>query len=140
LQAAALVPFKLYDRAMKARVLLRRQFLEALGTVDALISPTSPYPAPKHTALTAPFVDAQDVRSRFFFRRSYTGSYALSALPAISVPCGFTRDRLPIGLQIGARPFAEPTLLQIAHAYEQATRFYEQRAPAALDPHALKTS
>lgn len=132
LQAAALVPFKLYDRAMKARVLLRRQFLEALSTVDALISPTSPFPAPEHTALTAPFADGQDVRSRFFFRRSYTGCYALTALPAISVPCGFTGDRLPIGLQIGARPFAESTLLQIAHAYEQATRFYEQRAPAAL--------
>lgn len=132
LQAASLVPFKVYNRAMKARVLLRRQFMEAFNEVDVLLSPTSPYPAPKHTALTAPFVGADDVQARFFFRRSYTGSYALSALPAISVPCGFTSDRLPIGLQIGARPFAEETLLRVAHAYEQATRWYTQRAPGAM--------
>jgi aspartyl-tRNA(Asn)/glutamyl-tRNA(Gln) amidotransferase subunit A len=131
LQAASLVPFKLYNRAMKARVLLRGQFMDALSRVDVLISPTSPFPAPKHTALTAPFSDASDVRARFFFRRAYTGSYALASLPAISVPCGFTSGHLPIGLQIGGRPFAEATLLQTAHAYEQATPWHTQRAPAA---------
>ena len=131
LQAAALVPFKVYNRAMKARVLLRRQFMDAFGEVDMLLSATSPYPAPKHTALTAPFAGTDDVRARFFFRRSYTGSYALAALPAISVPCGFSSGHLPIGLQIGARPFAEDRLLQVAHAYEQATRWHARRAPAA---------
>lgn len=132
LQAASLVPFKLYNRAMKARVLLRGQFMNALAQVDVLISPTSPFPAPKHTALTAPFSDADDVRARFFFRRAYTASYALAALPAISVPCGFTSEHLPIGLQIGGRPFAEATLLQTAHAYEQATQWHKQRAAGAM--------
>jgi aspartyl-tRNA(Asn)/glutamyl-tRNA(Gln) amidotransferase subunit A len=132
LQAASLVPFKVYNRAMKARLLLRHQFIEALGQVDVLLSATSPYPAPKHVELTAPFANSDDLRARFFFRRSYTGSYALAALPAISVPCGFTSDRLPIGLQIGARPFAEETLLRVAHAYEQATPWHRQRAPAAM--------
>jgi aspartyl-tRNA(Asn)/glutamyl-tRNA(Gln) amidotransferase subunit A len=131
LQAAALVPAKVYNRAMKARVLLRQQFMAALNQVDVLVSATSPYPPPQHTALTAPFVGADDVRARFFFRRSYTGCYALTALPAISVPGGFTTDSLPIGLQLGARPFAEATLLQVAYAYEQATRWYTRRAPAA---------
>lgn len=129
LQAAALVPAKLYQRAMKARVLLRQQFMAALKQVDILVSATSPYPPPQHTALTAPFTGTDDVRSRFFFRRSYTGSYSLTALPAISVPCGFTSDTLPIGLQLGARPFAEPLLLRVAYAYEQATRWYQRRAP-----------
>jgi aspartyl-tRNA(Asn)/glutamyl-tRNA(Gln) amidotransferase subunit A len=46
------------------------------------------------------------------------------------VPCGFT-EHLPIGLQIGGRPFAEATLLQTAHAYEQATHWHLRRAPAA---------
>ena len=55
LLSGALVPAKLYNRAAKARVLLRRQFMEALQDVDVLVSPTSPYPAPKHTALTARF-------------------------------------------------------------------------------------
>ena len=131
LQAAALVPTKIYHRAMQARVLLRQQFLAVLQQVDVLVSATSPYPPPLHTALTAPFAGANDVRSRFFFRRSYTGCYALTALPAISVPGGFTTDNLPIGLQLGARPFAEATLLQVAYAYEQATRWYTRRAPAA---------
>ena len=132
LQAAALVPAKLYNRAMKARVVLRQQFMAALNQVDILVSATAPQPPPKHTALTAPFVGADDVRARFFFRRAYTGCYALTALPAISVPGGFTTDNLPIGLQLGARPFAEGLLLQVAHAYEQATPWHTRRAPAAV--------
>lgn len=131
LQAAALVPTKVYNRALKARVLLRQQFLEALRQVDVLVSATAPAPPPKHTALTAPFVNADDVRSRFFFRRSYTGCYALTALPAISIPCGFTTDNLPIGLQLGAAAFAEELLLGVAHAYEQATPWHTRRAPIA---------
>jgi aspartyl-tRNA(Asn)/glutamyl-tRNA(Gln) amidotransferase subunit A len=128
LQAAALVPAKVYNRAMKARVLLRQQFMQALQQVDILVSATMPYPPPQHTALTAPFKGAEDVRSRFFFRRSYTGCYALAALPAISIPGGFTGDHLPIGLQLGARPFAEAALLQVAYAYEQATPWHTRRA------------
>ena len=131
LQAAALVPAKVYNRAMKARVLLRQQCLQALQQVDILVSATMPHPPPKHSALTAPFRGAEDVRSRFFFRRAYTGCFSLTALPAISIPGGFTSDHLPIGVQLGARPFAEATLLQVAHAYEQATPWHTRRAPAA---------
>jgi Asp-tRNA(Asn)/Glu-tRNA(Gln) amidotransferase A subunit family amidase len=105
--------------------------MEALQQVDILVSATMPYPPPKHTAVTAPFAGADDVRARFFFRRSYTGCYALTALPAISIPGGFTSDNLPIGLQLGARPFAETMLLQVAHAHEQATSWHTRRAPAA---------
>jgi aspartyl-tRNA(Asn)/glutamyl-tRNA(Gln) amidotransferase subunit A len=132
LQAAALVPAKVYNRAMKARVMLRRQFMEALQQVDVLVSATMPYPPPKHTALTAPFKGTEDVRARFFFRRAYTGCYALTALPAISIPGGFTTEHLPIGLQLGARPFAEATLLRVAYAYEQATPWHTRRAPVAI--------
>jgi aspartyl-tRNA(Asn)/glutamyl-tRNA(Gln) amidotransferase subunit A len=131
LQAAALVPAKVYNRALKARVLLRQQFLEALHQVDVLVSATAPVPPPRHTALTAPFVDADDVRSRFFFRRAYTGCYALTALPAISIPGGFTTDNLPMGLQLGSGPFTEELLLGVAHAYEQATPWHTRRALGA---------
>ena len=129
LQSAALVPAKIYNRAMKARVILRQQFMEALKQVDVLVSPTSPYPPPKHTNLTAPFENTDQVRSRFFFRRSYTGSYALTSLPGISVPGGFTSGNLPIGLHLGGRPFAEETLLRAAYSYEQATPWHSMRAP-----------
>jgi len=129
LQSAALVPAKVYNRAAKARVLLRRQMVAALNDVDILVSPTSPYPAPKHTDLTAKFENAEDVRQRFFFRRAYTGIYSLTALPAISIPGGFTSDGLPIGLQLGAGPFAEETLFRASYAYEQATTWHRRTAP-----------
>ena len=129
LQSAALVPAKVYNRAAKARVLLRRQAIAALEKADILISPTSPYPAPKHTDLTARFENSDDVRRRFFFRRSYTGMYSLTSLPAISIPCGFTKDGLPIGLQLGAGPFAEETIFKAAYAYEQATDWHTRVAP-----------
>ena len=101
--------------------------MAALNDVDVLVSPTSPYPAPLHTALTARFEIAEDVRTC----RAYTGCYSLTALPAISIPDGFTSDGLPIGLQLGARPFAEETLFRAAHAYEQATDWHTRIAPAA---------
>ncbi len=129
LQAAARVPATIQNRAMRARVLLRQQFMAALHEADVLVSATSPFPPPLHTALTSPFVGAEDVRARFFFRRSYTASFALAALPAVSIPGGFTADHLPVGLQLGARPFAEATLLRAAHAYEQATPWHTRRAP-----------
>lgn len=131
LQSAALVPAKVYNRAAKARVLLRQQMMEALEQVDILVSATAPFPAPKHTDLTATFEDADDVRTRFFFKRSYTSCYPLAALPAISLPGGFTADNLPIGLQLGARPFAEEKLLRAGHAYEQATTWHQRLAPEA---------
>ena len=132
LQSAALVPAKVYNRAAKARVLLRRQVIAALSDVSILVSPTSPYPAPKHTDLTARFENPDDVRRRFFFRLAYTGIYSLTALPAISIPGGFTSDGLPIGLQLGAAPFAEETLFRAAFAYEQATPWHTRIAPEIL--------
>ena len=132
LQSAALVPAKVYNRAAKARVLLRRQTMAALENVDILVSPTSPYPAPSHTDLTARFENPDDVRRRFFFRRAYTGMYSLTALPAISIPCGFTRTGLPIGLQLGARPFEEDALFKTAYAYERATDWHTRVAPNIL--------
>ena len=53
-------------------------------------------------------------------------------MPAISIPGGFTSDNLPIGLQLGARPFAEETLLRAAYAYEQATPWHTKVAPIAV--------
>ena len=129
LQSAALVPAKVQNRAMKARVLLRRQFEEAFSKVDVLVCPTAPYPAPRHDALTAPFESADDVRQRFFFRRSYTGCYPLAGMPAVSIPGGFTEDGLPIGLQLGGNSFAEATILRASYAYQQATDWHTHRAP-----------
>jgi aspartyl-tRNA(Asn)/glutamyl-tRNA(Gln) amidotransferase subunit A len=59
----------------------------------------------------------------------FTCPFNLTGQPAISLPCGFSKDGLPIGLQIVGRPFDEPTLLRIAHAYEQATKWHLRRPP-----------
>jgi aspartyl-tRNA(Asn)/glutamyl-tRNA(Gln) amidotransferase subunit A len=56
-----------------------------------------------------------------------------ATMPAVSIPGGFTSDQLPIGLQLGARPFAEATLLRAAHAYEQATPWHTRRAPFVVE-------
>ena len=86
-----------------------------------------------HSALTARFESADDVRRRFFFRRAYTGCYSLTALPAISIPGGFTGDGLPIGLQLGARPFAEETLFRVAGVLEEAAGFTARPGPGVAD-------
>ncbi|MCL4240381.1 MAG: Asp-tRNA(Asn)/Glu-tRNA(Gln) amidotransferase subunit GatA, partial [Dehalococcoidia bacterium] len=50
-------------------------------------------------------------------------------VPALSLPCGFSSEGLPIGMQIAGRPFDEPTVLRAAHAYETATNWHRRRAP-----------
>ena len=61
---------------------------------------------------------------------SFTGPYNLTGMPAISVPCGFTPEGLPVGFQIAGKPFDEPTVFRAAYAYEQSARLFEQRPPA----------
>jgi aspartyl-tRNA(Asn)/glutamyl-tRNA(Gln) amidotransferase subunit A len=57
----------------------------------------------------------------------YTAPFNLTGLPAISVPCGFTADRLPVGLQLIARPWAEAQLLRAAHAFESNTPWHQMQ-------------
>jgi aspartyl-tRNA(Asn)/glutamyl-tRNA(Gln) amidotransferase subunit A len=59
----------------------------------------------------------------------FTIPASVSGLPAISVPCGFSAEGLPIGLQVIARPFDEPMLFRVAHAYEAATGWHQRRPP-----------
>jgi aspartyl-tRNA(Asn)/glutamyl-tRNA(Gln) amidotransferase subunit A len=56
-----------------------------------------------------------------------TRPFNVWGIPAISVPCGFTEDGLPIGLQLAAAPWREDVVLQVAHAYEQATEWHKKR-------------
>ena len=62
-------------------------------------------------------------------RISFTGPFNLAGTPAISVPCGFSAAGMPMGLQIVGRPFAEETVLKVAHAYEQNTDWHNRRPP-----------
>jgi len=101
-----------YLRAQKVRTLIRNDFMRAFQEVDALLAPVAP---------TAAFKQGEKSSDplAMYLSDIYTISLNLAGLPGLSVPCGFTRDGLPVGLQIIGRPYQEADLLAIAHAYEQ---------------------
>ena len=102
---------------------LRRQIATVFTGVDLVITPTVPRPA-------APLAQS-NIFAAVGLRN--TSPFNVLGLPTISVPCGFTTSGLPIGLQISGAPFAEPTVLALAHAFEQATEWHKRRPalPAA---------
>ena len=110
-----------YLRAQKVRTLIKRDFEQAFETVDALITPTMPTPAFKAGEKT-------DDPLQMYLSDIFTISCNLAGTCGISLPCGFTSDpNLPIGLQLLGKPFGESELLRIAHAYEQATPWHNER-------------
>jgi aspartyl-tRNA(Asn)/glutamyl-tRNA(Gln) amidotransferase subunit A len=99
-----------YLRAQKVRTLIRNDFLEAYKSVDVILTPTSPTPAFKRGAKADPLA--------MYLCDVYTIGVNLAGLPGISVPCGFSRGGLPIGMQLIGQPFREADLLAVAHAYD----------------------
>ena len=121
----SIIPAQAYYKAQKLRALLRQQVLEALDNVDVLVSPTIGVAAQKIER--DPVIDAKGKGSRnpWFFTRAFS----LANVPTVSVPCGFTSQNLPIGLQIAGRPFQDAAVLKVAHAYEQATDWHRRKPP-----------
>ena len=109
-----------YLRAQKVRTLIRQDFLKAFEEVDLIASPTTPTPAFKIEEKTGDPL-------QMYLSDIYTISCNLAGLCGISVPCGFSKAGLPIGLQLLGKPFGEPDLLRAAHAYEQATDWHTHR-------------
>jgi aspartyl-tRNA(Asn)/glutamyl-tRNA(Gln) amidotransferase subunit A len=109
-----------YLRAQKVRTLIRRDFLAAYQEVDAILAPTSPTPAFKRGEKAADPL-------AMYLSDIYTIGVNLAGLPGLSLPCGFTRSGLPIGLQIIGQPFKEAELLGVARAYEACTAWGERR-------------
>jgi aspartyl-tRNA(Asn)/glutamyl-tRNA(Gln) amidotransferase subunit A len=99
---------------------LRRRALRALESVDFLITPTTPFAAPLVDDAEANYAQVNNLCLR------NTSAVNLLGLCAISLPCGLTREGLPIGLQLIGRPFDEARLLRLAYAYEQATGCTQQ--------------
>ena len=124
----ALVPAQAYYKAQKLRTLLRQQILDELERVDVLVLPTGPVTAPP--VETVPGIQSKEQSAAALAGRlSFTGPANLAGLPALSLPCGFSSENLPIGLQIVGRPFAEETVMKVAHAYEQNTDWHNRRPP-----------
>ncbi len=103
-----------YLKALRVRRLIRQDFDKAFEQVDVIASPVSPTPAFQLGALT------KDPLAMYLMD-IYTISANLAGLPGISIPCGFSNDGLPIGLQLQAPPFEEDRLLRAARMHEQAT-------------------
>jgi aspartyl-tRNA(Asn)/glutamyl-tRNA(Gln) amidotransferase subunit A len=116
-----------YRKAQQVRTLIRRDFDRAFNTVDVLLTPTSPTTAFRFGAHT-------DDPLAMYLADLLTIPANMAGLPAISVPCGFDRQGLPIGLQLITGVLQEERLLQVAHHYEQAARVMAARPAAALVP------
>ena len=123
--AGSLIPGTAYYKAQKLRSLLRQEVLAALETVDVLVLPTAGVAAQK--VEPDPLIDSREKANRMPYL--LTTAFSLASIPAISIPCGFTTEDLPIGLQIGGRPYDESTVMKVAHAYEQNTDWHTRRPP-----------
>jgi aspartyl-tRNA(Asn)/glutamyl-tRNA(Gln) amidotransferase subunit A len=111
-----------YLKAQRVRTLVRRDYDQAFETVDAVVMPTSP---------TAAFRIGEKIEDplSLYLTDVFTVSANLAGLPALSVPCGLTPDKLPIGLQLTGKPFDEAMLLKVGDCYERETNWWKA-APA----------
>lgn len=111
-----------YGHALKVRTLIKRDFDRVFEQVDCLLTPTTPTPAFR---LGEKLADPLTM----YLSDIFTISVNLAGMPALSLPCGFSKTGLPIGMQLIAKPFAEETLFRAGHAYEQAAGWHK-REPA----------
>ncbi len=109
-----------YNKALQVRRLIRNDFDAAFHEVDVLLGPTSPTPAFKLGEKTADPL-------AMYLSDIYTITANLAGIPGLSVPCGFTRSGLPIGMQLLAPAFAEESLLRTARVFEKATDWHTKR-------------
>jgi aspartyl-tRNA(Asn)/glutamyl-tRNA(Gln) amidotransferase subunit A len=111
-----------YVKAQQVRTLIRRDYDQAFADVDVVAVPTSPTAAFRLGERAADPI-------QMYLSDVFTVSANLAGLPAISIPCGLTSERLPAGLQLTARPFDEATLLRVADTLERRTSWAKERPP-----------
>jgi aspartyl-tRNA(Asn)/glutamyl-tRNA(Gln) amidotransferase subunit A len=110
-----------YLKAQQVRTLIRRDFEQVLSRCDALVAPVAPTTAFR-------LGEKVDDPLTMYLSDIFTISANLAGLPGLSLPCGFDKAGLPIGLQVIGRPFEEATVLRVGQAYEQATEWHRRRA------------
>jgi aspartyl-tRNA(Asn)/glutamyl-tRNA(Gln) amidotransferase subunit A len=109
-----------YVQAQRLRTAFRAGVAAVLRDVDVLLTPTSPTPAER--------TDEMDVSKRLT-QASFTGHWNLAGLPAVATPAGFSESGLPMSFQVVGKPFAEATILNVAHTYQQVTDHHLQVPP-----------
>jgi aspartyl-tRNA(Asn)/glutamyl-tRNA(Gln) amidotransferase subunit A len=120
-----------YLRGQRARAAITQEFARAFQSADVIVAPTTPVVAPAHDEDRVDCGGREESVLAALCRLNYPAN--LAGLPAVSIPCGFSRSGLPIGLQLIGRPFDERTVLRVAHAYQQATTWH-RRAPELSQP------
>jgi aspartyl-tRNA(Asn)/glutamyl-tRNA(Gln) amidotransferase subunit A len=123
---AVLVPAAVYSRAMRARAVVRRQVLDALREWDALLSPTNLNPAARLDDAREQVESEVDVQQRLILRRISTHTFGAANVPTLALPMGYTKENMPVSLQIAGRPYAEATVYRIAEAYERSTPWHQR--------------
>lgn len=116
IQGGANVKPAVYAQALRDVARVRREIVSVFKDVDVLVLPTMADP---------PFAIETGLTRNVSARN--TSPFDAYGIPMISIPCGFTSDNLPVGLQIGAAPWAEGTVLALAHAFEQATNWHTRK-------------
>jgi len=113
-----------YRKASQVRTLMRKDFEEVFRQVDVLVTPTAPTPA---------FRIGEKVEDplQMYLSDIDTIPVNLAGIPAISIPCGFSRENLPVGLQVMGKHFDEGKLLRVAYTFEQNTDYHLKKAPIA---------
>jgi aspartyl-tRNA(Asn)/glutamyl-tRNA(Gln) amidotransferase subunit A len=112
-----------YALARRTQAEVRKRCELFFESHDLLILPTTP--------IAAPTIAGHDAVEQAGRLTRFTAPFNLTGLPAISIPCGFTSDGLPIGLQIVSRAWADAKVLNTAYAYEQATEWHKKRLELA---------
>jgi len=106
-----------YLKAQKVRTLIKQDFDAAFEDVDVLLTPTTPGPAFGVKEKQANPLD-------MYLNDIFTVPVNMAGLPGLSVPAGFTEDRLPLGLQVIGRPFDEATMLRAGRVIEDAAGLF----------------
>ncbi len=109
-----------YKKAQQLRTLFRHDFQQVFAECDALVSPIAPTPAFR-------LGERLDDPMQMYLADVFTAPVSLAGLPAMSLPCGYTQQDLPIGLQIIAAPFQEERVLQVGAAFEAETNFHTRK-------------
>ena len=109
-----------YILARRIQTETRRRFEHLFADYDVLLTPTTP--------IAAPLIEGTDAIEQSRRLTRFTSTFNLAGLPALSLPCGFTRSGLPIGLQIASKAWAEERVLRAGQAYEQVTEWHKKSA------------
>ncbi len=113
---------ELYNRAQQARTMLIKEYMAALAKCDVLLAPVTPSSAPKIGELINDPV-------KNMLEDLYTVTINVVGVPSLAIPAGFTKSSIPVGMQLIGKKFAEASLLQLGHSYQQITNWHLQAPP-----------